>query len=222
MLAGSHPAPLVAVSIVLMLHWAQHFQGKGKISGMKKKKKKKGVFFFFCQVPVLMLILDKSRANVEQLGRRTWPKFHPKIGCGTPELRLRSKVYGSGLCTKFYLVLQEFSTREKGDEVTARGNETGWKGRTSIMRGRRGSRGKKKNQSGQKGRKGICLRLSCFSCYPKRALNELTQKLECRHEGSSYGGRNTKKNTRPKPPLLPVTADTIPWVMLTFSKCHSR
>lgn len=80
---------------------------------------------------------------------------------------------------------------------------------------------RKKNQSGQ-GRKGICLRLSCFSCYPNRALKELTQNLECRHEGSSsYGARNTKKNTHPKP-LLSVAADTIAWAMLTFPKCHSR
>lgn len=197
--------------VLASLPRVQQFQGKDT-SGGTIIKKKSGLC---CQVPVLMLILDKSRAHVEQLGWRTWPKFHPKIGCGTPELRLRSKVYGSGLCTKFYLVLLEFSTREKGDEVTASGNETGWKGRTSIMRGRRGSkgekkkRGKKKNQSGQ-GRKGIRLRLNCFSCYPKRALNELTQKRECRREGSSScgggkhkGGKKKKKRHAPRAAAAP-------------------
>lgn len=34
--------------------------------------------------------------------------------------------------------------------------------------------------------------------------------------------RGKKKHTRPKPPLLPVRADTIVWTMLTFPKCHSR
>lgn len=77
------------------------------------------------QVPVLMLIRDKSRANVEQLGWRAWPKFYPKIGCGIPEFESEIQSIWIWVVYQVLLVLQEFSTREKGDEVTASGYETG-------------------------------------------------------------------------------------------------
>lgn len=162
-----------------------------------------------------MLILDKSRSNVEQLRWRTWPKFRPKIGCGTPELRERSKVYGSGLCTTFRLVLQEFSTREKRRWSDWKRERDGLKGQNIHHAREEGKQEKKKKNQSEQERKGIRLRLSCVNCYPKQALKELTQKRECRHEGSSsVVGETQRKTLAPKPPLCPVTADTIAWVMV--------
>lgn len=127
----------------------------------------------FCRlVPVLMLILDKSRANVEQLGWRTWPKFHPKIGCGTP--RVETEIQSIWIWVVYQVLFGPpgiFHQRKKRDEVTASGNETAERAEHSSCEGGRRRAGGGGISRGRE-KKGICLRLSCVSCYPKRADTE--------------------------------------------------